>query len=311
MTVFVIGGTGLIGSHATRAISAAGHEVIALARSPDAESKLADWGIRSIRGGAHDRDVIAHGIAAADTVVFTAAIGEAETAVVDWMIEHMANSGKSLIFCSGTGVLGERTLGSWSENTFAEGDEFVPSRTLAGRVQLEKRVRAASAQGLNRGIVIRPPAVWTHAEPHALIKGVLDSARKTGSACYIGDGLNMYTHIHAEDLGEVFRHVVERGQDGAVYHAVAGEVPNRWIAETVARIAGVPPRSITIDEGIELWGKFAALVVFGVSSRSRSPRTRQEFGWSPKHTDMLSAAEISLQRMLEEQPFAPILQTPA
>lgn len=87
MTVFVIGGTGLIGSHATRAISAAGHEVIALARSPDAESKLADWGIRSIRGGAHDRDVIAHGIAAADTVVFTAAIGEAETAVVDWMID--------------------------------------------------------------------------------------------------------------------------------------------------------------------------------------------------------------------------------
>lgn len=302
MVVFILGGTGLIGGHAAKAMVAADIEVLALARSSEAEAKLAAWGIRTIRGDAEDREAIVQGIEAADTVVFAAAMGDAETAVVDWMIDHMAGSGKSLIFCSGSGVLGERTLGEWSENTFSEWDEFKPSRTLDGRVQLEKRVRAASAQGLARGIVIRPPAVWTHDTPHALVTGVLDSARKTGTACFVGGGLNLYSHIHAEDLGEVFRHVVELGQDGAVYHAVAGEVPNRWIADTVARLAGVPTRSVTIDEAIELWGKFAALVVFGVSSRSRSPRTRQEFGWVPKHTDMLAAAEVSVRKLLLEQP---------
>lgn len=300
MTVFMIGATGFIGSHAARAMVAAGISVTALARTAEAEAKLDSWGIQSIRGDGDNRAVIAEGISRADTIVFAAAMGDAETALVDWMIEHMAGSAKSLIFCSGSGVLGERTLGSWSENSFTEWDDFIPSRTLDGRVQLERRVRAASKRGLARGIVIRPPAVWSHDVPHTLVTGVLDSVRKTGTACYVGDGLNMYSHIHAEDLGDVFRHVVERGQDGAVYHAVAGEVPNRWIAETVGRIASAETRSISIDEGIELWGKFAALVVFGVSSRSRCPRTKEEFGWSPKHTDMLAAAEISVGKILAD-----------
>jgi len=303
MRIFMLGGTGLIGSHAARACLAAGHEVTSLARSAEAEAKLAGWGVKSIRGDAEDRAAITRGIADAETVMFVAAMGDAETAVVDFIIDTLSGTGKSLIFCSGTGVLGERTFGAWSENTFAEWDEFVPSRAIDARVQLEKRVRAASSRGLARGMVVRPPAVWTHDEPHMLITGVLDSVRKTGAACYLGAGLNMYSHIHAEDLGEVFRHVAEGGQDGAVYHAVAGEVPNRWIAETVSRLTGAPTRSLTTDEAIELWGKFATLIVLAVSSRSRSPRTRQEFGWAPRHTDMLAAGEESLRKLLAQQPL--------
>ncbi|WP_242124146.1 NAD(P)H-binding protein [Sphingobium sp. Sx8-8] len=302
MTIFVIGGTGLIGGHAARALVAAGEKVVALARSDVSEATLRAQGMDVIRGEAADHDALAKGIAAADTVIFAPSMGTAETPVVDWMIDHMADSGKSLIFCSGTGVLGERTAGAWSENTFAEWDEFVPSRALDERVQLEKRVRAASQRGLKRGIVVRPPMVWSHDHPHSLFVGVLESVRKTGTACHIGQGLNMYTHVHAEDLGRVFRDVVLKGQDGAVYHAVAGEIPNRWIAETVARYTGKPTRSISMDEGIELWGKFSALIVFGCSSRSRSPRTRQEFGWVPEHTDMLAAGEAWLKQELAARP---------
>jgi len=303
MQIFVIGGTGLIGGHAARAIVAAGHAVSSLARSDSAEAKLAGWGITAIRGDAEDRAAIARGIDGAETIVFAPALGDAEAALVDWIIEQMAGSGKTLIFCSGTGVLGQRTGGIWSEDTFAETDSFVPQRAISARFELEGRVRAASSRGLARGIVIRPPAVWTHDRPHALVTEVLASVRKTGAACYVGQGLNMYSHIHGEDLGEVFRHVAESGRDGAVYHAVAGEIPNRWIAETVARLTGAPTRSITMDEAIELWGKFAALIVFGCSSRSRSPRTRQEFGWAPQHSDMLAAAEAWLTATLEETPI--------
>lgn len=303
MNIFVIGGTGLIGGHAARAMVAGGHDVTSLARSDSAEARLAAANITAIRGDAEDRDALAKGIAGAETIVFAPAMGDAETAVVDWMIDHMAGSGKSLIFCSGTGVLGQRTGGAWSEDTFAESDGFTPQRALSGRWALENRVRAASAKGLARGIVVRPPAVWTGAQPHFLVTGVLDSVRETGAACYIGQGLNMYTHIHAEDLGDVFRHVAEGGRDGAVYHAVAGEIPNRWIAETVARLTGAPTRSITMDEAIALWGKFATVIVFGCSSRSRSPRTRQDFGWAPRHTDMLAAAEASLKALLAETPL--------
>lgn len=302
MNVFVIGGTGLIGGHAARAIAASGHHVASLARTDAAEATLSASGIAAIRGDAEDRDALARGIVDADTVVFAPSIGEAETAVVDWMLDHMANSGKSLIFCSGTGVLGQRTGGAWSEDSFAEEDEFVPQRAIAARFELEGRVRDAAARGLGRGIVVRPPAVWTHERPHALVTEVLASVRKTGSACYIGQGLNMYSHVHGEDLGDVFRLVAERGQNGAVYHAVAGEVPNRWIAEVVGRLAGAPTRSVSMEEAIELWGRFAALIVFGCSSRSRSPRTRREFGWAPRHGDMLAAAEGALGNVLATTP---------
>lgn len=305
MNIFVIGGTGFIGGHSARSMVAAGHKVTGLARSDAAAAKLESWGITPILGDTEDRDAIAKGIEGAETSVFAAAIGEAECAVVDYMIERMEGTGKSLIFCSGTGVLGERTAGAWSENTFTEWDEFVPSRALHTRVELEKTVMSASSRGLSRGIVVRPPAVWSHDVPHSLVADVLTAVRKTGSACYMGAGLNMYSHIHAEDLGEVFRLAAERGQDGAVYHAVAGEVPNRWIAETVSQLTGAPLRSVNMDEAIEIWGKFAALVVFGVSSRSRSPRTRQEFGWAPKHTDMLAAGVESLKKILAEQPLKP------
>lgn len=303
MNIFMMGGTGFIGGHAARAMVAAGHQVTGLARSDAAATKLQAMGVIPILGDATDFDTIAKGIESADTAVFAAALYEAENAVVEYMIDRMAETGKSLIFCSGTGVLGERTAGAWSENTFSEWDEFVPSKALGSRVLLEQQVLAAASRGLRRGIVVRPPAVWSHEVPHALVSGVLDSVRQTGAACYMGAGLNMYSHIHAADLGEVFRLAAESGKDGAVYHAVAGEVPNRWIAESVAQLTGAPLRSITMDEAIEIWGKFRALVVFGVSSRTRSPRTRQELGWAPQHLDMLAAGIASLRQDLAQNPL--------
>lgn len=293
--IFVLGATGLIGGHAARAMAAAGHIVSGLARSDQAAAGLRAAGIAPVPGDVDDRAALQSGLENADTILFAPSLGDAEGPVVDWMLDRLVGSGKSFIFCSGTGVVGQRTMGEWSEDSFAEDDAFAPPRSIAARVEIENKVRAASSRGLSRGMVVRPPAVWTEDRPHALITNVVDSVRTTGAACYIGKGLNMYSHVHAEDLAQVFRNVAERGQDGAVYHAVAGEVPNRWIAETVARILGCPTRSISMDEAIELWGKFAALIVFGASSRSRSPRTRREFGWAPTRTDMLAAAEASIR----------------
>jgi nucleoside-diphosphate-sugar epimerase len=298
MTSFVIGATGLIGSHAARALKQGGHRVLGLARTEEAAARLTGWGIEPVRGDLEDEAALLYGVREADAVIFAPAVGAAETSSVHWLIDQMAGSGKTFIFTSGTGVLARRTAGDWSEVTVSDYDDFVPLKQLEGRVAVENHVRAAGARGV-KGMVIRPPAVWSHDQTHGLILGVVDSVKKTGAACYVGKGLNLYTNIHAEDLGEVFRHVVERGVDGAVYHAVAGEVPNRWIAEMVARVMGCETRSVTMDEGIELWGKFATLVVNGVSSRSRSPRTREEFGWEPKHLDMLAVAEAKLREELK------------
>ncbi|MDE2462620.1 MAG: NAD-dependent epimerase/dehydratase family protein [Alphaproteobacteria bacterium] len=295
MKVFVIGATGLIGSAAARCIRKAGHEVVGLARSTEAEANLRKWDIIPLAGDAEDSAALLRGTLTADATIFAPSLGELETKIVDRLLFEISGTGKTFVFTSGTGVLGQRTGGEWSEDNFGEDDTFTPLKQLTGRHELESRVRAAT--GI-RGMVVRPPAVWSHEKLTPLVRAIVQSVRQTGSACYIGRGLNLYSHVHAEDLGEVFRAVVEEGQRGAVYHAVAGEVANRWIAETVARLHGCQTRSITMDEAIELWGKFAALVVMSVSSRSRSPRTRREFGWSPTYVDMLANSEDLIRAAL-------------
>src|SRR5690606_10173818 len=91
---------------------------------------------------------------------------------------------------------------------------------------------------------------------------------------------------------DLYVRMMQSGSAGALYHSVAGEVANRWIAESVARDMGCDTRSVTMDEAMEIWGRYQTLIVLSVSSRSRAIRSRQELGWEPQHADMLS--EIGL-----------------
>src|SRR5690606_34684224 len=113
-----------------------------------------------------------------------------------------------------------------------------------------------------------------------------DSVARTGAACYIGAGLNLYTHVHVDDLARQYRLALEKGVPGALYHAVAGEVNWRTLAEAVAEVMGCDTRSITFEEGCELWGEMYADLFFGVSSRSRAVRSRRELGWEPTLFDI-------------------------
>ena len=53
------------------------------------------------------------------------------------------------------------------------------------------------------------------------------------------------------------------------------------MAGAIAATLGVPIRSVTIAEGIEIWGKGLAGIVLCSCSRQRSPRARTELGWTP------------------------------
>ena len=111
--------------------------------------------------------------------------------------------------------------------------------------------------------------------------------KTTGSACYLGAGLNLYTNVHVRDLAQVYRLALEKGAPGALYHAVAGEANFRSLAEAVAEVMGCKARSVTLDEAKEIWTPFIGPLFFGVSSRSRAPRTRRELGWEPKYLDVI------------------------
>jgi nucleoside-diphosphate-sugar epimerase len=287
MKAFVIGATGFVGGAVADQLRAAGHPVTGLARTPAAAEHLAVRGVTPVPADLEDRADAAFAAGAdADAVVFAAQLPPAvEEATVGAFIDALAGTGKTVLLVSGTGVFLQRTDGRWSPDSFAEEDPFIPEPLALPRVRTEQQVRAAQRRGL-RGIVVRPPLLWGPGD-HGHVSEIYRSVAVTGAACYVGEGLNTYSHLHVDDASRLVVAALENGPAGALYHGVAGEVPNRWIAESVARDLGCPTRSLSPQEAVTVWGEFGALIM-GASSRCRTTGAGAAVGWAPTRPDMLS-----------------------
>ncbi|MFH8533476.1 NAD-dependent epimerase/dehydratase family protein [Streptomyces tendae] len=287
MNVFIIGATGFVGGALARHLTAEGHAVTGLARTKSAATRLGSQGITPVAGDLDDRRLaVIEAAHNADAVVYAAQAGpRQENAVVQDITRTLTGTDNTLIFLSGSGVLVQRTAGAWSPDVFAEDDPFTPEPLAGHRKAAEDTVLAAARNGL-RAMVIRPGLIWGPGD-HGHVPMVYQSVATTGAACYIGEGLNTYSHVHIDDVARLFSLALEKGRPGGLYHAAAGETPNRWIAERVAADLAVKTRSLTPEEATGVWGEFGALLM-AVSGRIRAVRAQQDLGWQPRHTDMLS-----------------------
>lgn len=287
MRIFVIGATGYIGSHVAQRLKQAGHLVLGSARDERGLAKLAGLGIESWQGGADDLVALTQVAGTCDATIFAAQLPsqEQERDTISALLDAYQETGKTLVFTSGTGVLSQRTEGDWSDETFAEDDEFVTSKYITVRRETERLVRAAAQRGV-RAMVMRPPMIWG-AGYHGAVDRILHSIDKTGQACYVGPGLNLYTTVHVEDLADAYLLAIDKGVSGALYHAAGEELNYRSIAELVAIQQDVTTRSVTSAEAVDIWDKFTMLVLLAACSRSRSPRARQELGWKPVRRNVI------------------------
>ena len=286
MRIFIVGAGGYLGDALAKGFLRAGHSVAALARDPDKAEAFSRLGLEPVQGRLDDLASLAEKAGDMDAIVLAAAIPfDQEWAVADSLIGALEGSGKPFIMTSGTGVLSHETPhGEWREETYAEDDPFTPPPWIALRVETENRVRAASRRGV-RAMVVRPPLIWGHGGSKQ-VPAIFQSVKTAGAACYIGAGLNLYSHVHVDDLADVYRLALLRGESGALYHAVAGEVNWRTLARAVAKVSGVAAKSVSIDEAKDIWGPFIGPLFFGVSSRSRAVASRRDLGWSPTRLDL-------------------------
>ena len=288
MRILVLGATGYLGSHIARHLKASGHQVSGLSRTSEGDQALGTHGIVPLRGDLSHLDSITDMVRAHDATIYSAQLTlQQEFDTIAALLKAARERDHHLIFTSGTGLLSQRTDGFWSEDSFAEDDPFEPSKYIGLRLETETMVRDAGSSGSVRSMVIRPPMIWGHGGCGHLRMFYSDAGR-SGEVGYLGAGLNLYSNVHVDDLAEVYRLALEKGTAGALYHAVAGELNNRTLAEAVARDLGIPARSIDFAEGVRRWGKFETLIGMATCSRSRSPRTRRELGWRPRHLDLLT-----------------------
>jgi nucleoside-diphosphate-sugar epimerase len=246
-------------------------------------------GLQYLEIDASDPVHVIEQIDAFDALVITARLAtEVEFSLLNAVVSAWQGQARTLISTSGTGVVSIRArLGEWDQNVFAEGEPFPFPELGVRRARLasETLVLGAGGDGL-RSMVIRLPQIWGLAGSDH-IPAFFDSARQFGKIPYLGSGLNVISNVHVEDAAALYSLLLDRGTGGALYHAVAGEVAFRPIAEAVAEVTGLPAESMPLEPLGDLLGRPWVMAALAVNSRTQAVRSRSELGWTPVHTDLI------------------------
>jgi nucleoside-diphosphate-sugar epimerase len=97
-------------------------------------------------------------------------------------------------------------------------------------------------------------------------------AREKRVSAYVGDGRNRWPAAHVSDVARLYRLAFEKGETGAIYHAVDEEgVSMKEIAEALGRGLKVPVKSI---RPAETEAHFGWLAVFMGKTYRRRARLR-------------------------------------
>ncbi len=286
MRVFVTGASGFVGSAVVQELLSAGHQVLGLARSEAAAQALVAAGAEAHRGSLDDLDSLHRGAAAADGVIHLAynhnfieyeAAGETDRLAIEALGEALAGSDQPLLV---TGGLAGFNLG----RPATEED-----MSAASPRQSEPTALALAAKGVRASVVRLAPSVHDRHD-HGFVPTLINIARQTGVAAYVGDGGNRWPAVHRLDAARLFRLALEQGVGGAIYHGAADEgTAMRAIAALIGRHLNLPVVSKTPEEAATHFGWMARFV--GLDMPATSTLTQQRLNWQPTHLGLLADLE--------------------
>lgn len=289
MRVFITGATGFIGSALVPELLGAGHQVLGLARSDAGASALKAVGAEAHRGSLEDLQSLRSGAAAADAVIHLGFVHdfsrfkevcEIDRRAIEAMGEVLAGSGRPLIATSGLALLAQGRAAT-------EDDSPHPVSEAMPRAS-EHTVALFQDRGV-RAIAVRLPQVHD-TRKQGLVTYAIQAARGKGVAAYVGEGANRWAAVHRLDAARLYRLALEKGENGARYHAIAEEgVSAREIAEAIGHRLNLPAKSITPEQAPEYLGPLARFATLDLAGSSA--KTRKELGWNPTGPGLIKDLE--------------------
>jgi nucleoside-diphosphate-sugar epimerase len=284
LRVFVLGGTGSIGSPTLRKLIERGHQVWALARSDSSASRLAEIGATVVAGDitAPERwiarlpllDAVIH--AACD---FSSDMGAIDTRLLDTLLPALAAQPNRprFIYTGGCWLFG------------ATGDEIAteetPFRPLPAFAWMVPQLRRILESPDIDGIVIHPAMVYA-ADGGVFGRFARDAVERDAIRVVAGEDIR-WPLVHSEDLAELYVLALEHAPARSSYigAAIEGLAVGR-IARGFAKRFGTrqqQPQIISADAIAAVSGEWAR--GYGLDQRLSGEKARRELGWNPKHID--------------------------
>jgi nucleoside-diphosphate-sugar epimerase len=283
MKVVLTGATGFIGSHVLANLYKHGHEVIALVRDDTQAATVAARGATPAVVDLYDRAAVARLLGQADGAIHTASPGDGtsadlDSAVVDAVIDAFAGTGRPYLQISGLWIYG-------ANRSITEASAFHAPALVSWKEPIERRV--LSAPGL-RGVVIVSSVAYGDGGggiPGLLLGSPRDGA---GNLIMLGTGQQHWSTVHAADLADFFRRVLE--EDAARGRYVVGNGVNPTVTELTeaAAVAVGAPGAVpgSDDEARGRLGDYFAEVLL-LDQGTDAARARTELGWYPAHPSLV------------------------
>ena len=276
-TIFLTGGTGLVGSHVAEEAVARGHQVKALVR-PSSDARLLDrWGVEKVVGDLEDAGALARGVDGADWVINAAAkVGDWGT--LDDFRRLNVDAFRLLLDAAVAAGVGRfvhvSSLGVYEGRDHFGTDESVP--TAADSLDAYTRSKnEAEALALryqrDRGLpvsIVRPGFIYGERDRTVLPK-LLDALRKN-RFFYFGSGEQALNCIYVKNLVQgIFLAAEIPGAVGEVFNLTDGaRVSKRQFIGRVAELAGLKPPDRSIPLGL---ARTLAVLMEGAARLRKSP----------------------------------------
>ncbi len=305
MRVFLTGASGFIGAGIGRALIAAGHEVLGLARSECSADRLRAAGIKPLGGDLSDPQALAAGAASTDATIHAGFPRDAydqldqairiDTGAIQTLRNVLVGTSKRLVYTSGIGVVGD------TEGKAVTEDE--PLHTPPGLTWRRELELAALEFG---GIAIRPAFVYGGGGGAILVTLIRDAVAR-GYACYAEPGTNAWPNVHVDDLGRGYVQALEKAPPASVFNLAADQSTPAAVFTAIGKLVGAPQRTraLPLAEASEMVPYIGWLQG---DIRIDSTRARTQLGWRPAEPGIIHEIEHGSYRELldtAKQPESP------
>ena len=285
MRVFVLGGTGVIGTAVVRELVARGHEVFALARSNQSAAKLGEYGATPIAGDIASPERWATTLPQVDAVIHAACDFNSDMAAID---RHLLDILLPALGARPNKVRFITTGGCWlygatGDVLATEATPFQPLPAFAWMVPHLKRILASPEVD---GIVIHPAMVYANDAGGVFQRFASEAIEREVVRVTASENVR-WPLVHSEDLAELYALAIERAPKGSSYIGAAIEgFPIGRIARAFAARRGtrrLEPQIVSADEIATELGEWAR--GYALDQRLSGARAQTELGWRPRHLD--------------------------